>query len=424
MKKSEDKHHKRIEKKQIKYRPVPIREILTEMKNIAELQIDLAYSAVIFQNKAIAEEVLKLEEMNHDLTFLAEMNTMLAVRDADDARSLEHVIRIAYMTDKISDAAADIAAIILRDMGLHPSLRKIIQITKEPVVKVEVSKKSIFVNKTIGESQIRSKTGSDILAIRRNNQWIYDPGKDTQIKANDVLIARGPLAGNEMLTILCGDGKVTRHKLQDNELLPEEPVGFKIKDIKFMRETERILSELINKSESMVGLAFSALLFNNYELAEDVLEMEMDVDKLLTSFEEAILTAAKYIDDPKTLTGMLQLGLSGENISDAAATIAEIVLHGLPIHPVFEMAIAAADETITRVQIEDESYMANKKFKDLNIPIETGMRIIAVKRKNDWIYNPRRECKIIPGDTLIGIGPEEGKKTILAWASKQTSKQK
>jgi len=418
--KEDSKKPVRIKRKQIKYRPVPIRELLTEMKNIVELQIDLAYSAVIFQNEQIAEEVLKLEEINHNLTFQVEMNTMLAVRDAEDARGLEHVIRIAYMTDKISDAAADIAGIIIQNMGLHPSLRKIIQVTKEPLLKVEVSKKSMFVNKTIGESKIRTKTGSDIIAIRRGkeNQWIYDPGKNTEIKENDILIARGPLAGNEMLTILCGDGKIKREKSAVQELV-KNSITMDEKEFEVLKNTEKILSELINKSESMVGLAFSALLFNNYDLAEDVLEMEMEVDKLYKEFEEAILVTAKYIDKPKNLTGMLTLGVSGENISDAAANIAEIVLHGLPIHPVFEMAIAEADETITRVQIEDDSFMANKKFKDLNLPIEAGMRVLAIKRKYDWIYNPRKECKVMPGDILIGVGPEEGIKTLISWASKK-----
>jgi uncharacterized protein with PhoU and TrkA domain len=410
-----------IKRKKIEYRPVPIRELLTEMKNIVEIQIDLAFSAVFFQNKDIAEEVLKLEEIMHNSVFLIEMNTMLAVRDADDAESLEPVIRIAYMTDKISDAAADIAGIIIYDMGLHPSLIKSIQVSKEPLIKTVVSEKSAFVNKTIGELNIRTKTGSDIIAIRRGkeNRWKYDPGAETKIKAHDILIARGPLAGNQMLSILCGDGK-----LPDSESEKKEEIHnnlHEIDEIKYdlLKKTENYLSELKNKSESMVGLAFSALLFDNDQLAEDVLEMEMEIDELYTDLQEAILETAKYTENPKELMGMLHLGGSSEIIADAAANIAEIVLHDLPIHPVFKMAIEEADETITRVQIQPNSYMANKKFNDLNLAIETGMRILAIKRNYDWIYNPRKECKVIPGDVLIGIGPERGKEEFIKMASKK-----
>ena len=418
MKKKKD--DKKVLRKQIKYKPVPIRELLTEMKNIVELMIDLSYSAVFFQNKDIAEEVLKLEEIMHNLTFLVEMNTMLAVRDASDAQSFEPMIRIAYMTDKMSDAAADIAGIIIRNLGLHPSLQRIIQVSKEPLTRVEVSKKSIFVNKTIGESKIRTKTGVDIIAIRRGkeNRWIYDPDEDTIIKAGDILIARGPLGGNQMLTILCGDGKISSVEKEGIEQIHDNLNGFDEKQLELLKKTEHLLSEMKNKAETMVGLGFSALLLNNYELAEDVLDMEQEVDQLYKNFEETILETAKFIEQPKDLAGMLRLGVSSENISDAAAQIAEIVLHRLPIHPVFKMAIDEADETIARIQVEPDSYMANKRFKDLNLQIETGMRILAIKRNYDWIYNPKKECKILPGDILIGVGPEEGRKTFIDMASK------
>ncbi|MFX1295353.1 MAG: potassium channel family protein [Promethearchaeota archaeon] len=406
-------------RRQIKYRPIPIRELLTEMKNIVELMIDLSYSAVFFQNKDTAEEVLKLEKTMHNLTFLVEMNTMLAVRDAKDAQSFEPIIRIAYMTDKISDAAADIAGIIIRELELHPSLQNIIQVSKEPLTRVKVSKKSIFVNKTIMESRIRTKTGADIIAIRRGkeNQWIYDPGKNTKIKSGDVLIARGPLAGNQMLTILCGDGKIASSEKEDQ--INADLQNIDDKEYEILKKTEQILTEMKNKAETMVGLAFSALLLNNVELAEDVIEMEMEVDRLYSNFEKAILETAKLIIDPTDLTGMLRLGVSSEDISDAAAQIAEIVLYKLPIHPVFKMAIDEADETIARVQIEADSYIANKKFRDLNLQVETGMRVLAIKRNLNWIYNPRKDCKVIPGDILIGVGPEEGRETFIDMASKK-----
>jgi len=421
MKKNVEETPRVIKRKQIKYKPVPIKDLLTEMKNLVELMIDLSYSAVIFRNKDIAQEVLILEEIMHNLTFLVEMNTMLAVRDADDAQSLEPVIRIAYMTDKISDAAADIAGIIIKDIGLHPSLQKIIQASNEPLIKVEVSPKSDLVNKTIGESKIRTETGSDIIAIRRgkNDQWIYDPGADTRIQTKDILIARGPLAGNRLLKILVENEKVTAGENEHAEQILNNLNKINEKELENLKNIEKIASELINKAESMVGLSYSALLFNNYELAEDVTEMEMEVDQLYTKIQEILLETAKTIEEPKDLTGMLRMAGSSESIADAAAQIAEIILHGLPIHPVFEMAVAEADETITRVQVEPNSFMANKKFNELNLEMETGTYILAIKRKNDWIYYPRKECKIIPGDILIGIGPEEGKDEFVDMASKK-----
>jgi len=45
----------------IAYKPIPVRELLSEMKNLSELMIDLAYSAALFNDKELAEVVLDLE---------------------------------------------------------------------------------------------------------------------------------------------------------------------------------------------------------------------------------------------------------------------------------------------------------------------------------------------------------------------------
>ena len=50
------------ESEKIEYRPVSVREVLTEMKDLSEIMIDLAYSAALFHNRGLAEEVLELEK--------------------------------------------------------------------------------------------------------------------------------------------------------------------------------------------------------------------------------------------------------------------------------------------------------------------------------------------------------------------------
>jgi uncharacterized protein with PhoU and TrkA domain len=45
----------------VEYTPVPVRETLIMMKDISELMIDLAYSAALFNNRELAEEVMELE---------------------------------------------------------------------------------------------------------------------------------------------------------------------------------------------------------------------------------------------------------------------------------------------------------------------------------------------------------------------------
>ena len=97
----------RLEK--IEYKPVSVRELFVEMKNLSELMIDLAYSAALFNDKELAEDVLELENRVDTLTYLLEMEIMIAARDAEDAEALTGGSKVASAADKISDAAADIA---------------------------------------------------------------------------------------------------------------------------------------------------------------------------------------------------------------------------------------------------------------------------------------------------------------------------
>ena len=93
----------------IEYKPVPVRDLLVEMKDLSELMIDLSYSAALFNSRELAEEVLELEKRVDTLTYLLNMNAMVATRDAEDAESLVAVSVVTAAADKISDAAADIA---------------------------------------------------------------------------------------------------------------------------------------------------------------------------------------------------------------------------------------------------------------------------------------------------------------------------
>jgi len=47
--------------REVEYEPVSVKAVLAEMKDTAELLIDLSYSAVLGDSDALAEEVLELE---------------------------------------------------------------------------------------------------------------------------------------------------------------------------------------------------------------------------------------------------------------------------------------------------------------------------------------------------------------------------
>jgi uncharacterized protein with PhoU and TrkA domain len=183
----------------IEYKPRSVREILIEMKDISELMIDLAYSAALFNDRELAEEVLELESRVDTLAYQLNMSTMIATRDPEDAQGLVGVLKVASSADKISDAAADIATIVLRDIGVHPLVSEVFKKVEEGLVKARVNANSILAGKRLDELELASKIGVDIIAIRRRKEWIIDPkGKET-IEKGDILIARGSHSGVEEL---------------------------------------------------------------------------------------------------------------------------------------------------------------------------------------------------------------------------------
>jgi uncharacterized protein with PhoU and TrkA domain len=184
------------EVERVEYTPVSVRETLILMKDISELMIDLAYSAALFNNRELAEEVMELESKMDSLVYVLNMNLMLAARDKDDAESLAGVAKVGSLTNSISDAAADIAGIVLSDIGIHPIVREVFQRAEEHLVRARVAETSILAGKTVNDLDLASEVGADIIAIRRGRHWMVNPEKE-MVLPEDVLVARGTASGLE-----------------------------------------------------------------------------------------------------------------------------------------------------------------------------------------------------------------------------------
>ncbi|RJS89307.1 potassium channel protein [Candidatus Bathyarchaeota archaeon] len=182
----------------VEYRPISVREALIEIKDLSELMIDLAYSSVLFNSRELAEEVVELGERVDTLVYVLNMNAMLAARNVDDAESLSGVLKVGAAADKISDAAVDIAAIVLRGIGIHPLVREVFSRSEEQLSRAVVRKGSILVGKRLSELDLAPKIGVDVIALRRDKTWIINP-EGERIREGDVIIFRGAPHGLERL---------------------------------------------------------------------------------------------------------------------------------------------------------------------------------------------------------------------------------
>jgi uncharacterized protein with PhoU and TrkA domain len=375
----------------IVYKPIPVRELLLEMKNLSELMIDLAYSAALYNDKDLAEDVLALESRVDSLSYLLGMEIMVAARDPKDAEALIGVSIVAASTDKISDAAADIAAIVTRNIGIHPIIGEIFQKVEERLMKVTVKPNSEIVKKTIGELNLAARMGVDIIAIRRNHDWTLNPKETETVFQGDIIIMRGAPSGIEEFKGLA-EGKLTT---LDTE-----------KRAKFEEIVSRFV-ELKDTSELMIDLAYSSLMLNSKDLAEEVERLEERMDQLHTDFELLALTSDFKKEEASGFLGLIRLGVATEKIADAAADMAEVVLRGIEPHPILKLTIKEAEETVAQACVTADSPLVGKTLKEARVHEETGMWVLVIKR-NDNCVRPRGDSKITAGDVLIASGYAEG----------------
>jgi uncharacterized protein with PhoU and TrkA domain len=375
----------------IEYKPIPVRELLLEMKNLSELMIDLAYSAALYNDKDLAEDVLALESRVDTLAYLLNMELMVASRNPKDAEAMVGISIVASSTNKISDAAADIAAIVTRNIGIHPIVGEIFEKVEERLMKATVKANSALVKKKIDELDLAAKMGVDIIAIRRNKDWILNPKGTERVLQGDILITRGTSLGIEKFKDLAEGGLA---KLDVAER------------VKFEEIVSRFV-ELKDTSELMLDLAYSSLMLNSKELAEEVERLEELMDQMHTDFELLALTSDFKKEEASGFLGLIRLGVATEKIADAAADIAEVVLRGIEPHPILKLTIKEAEETVAQACVTADSPLVNKTLKEAGVHEETGMWVLVIKR-GEKCLRPRADSKIEVGDVLVASGYAEG----------------
>ena len=154
-------------------------------------------------------------------------------------------------------------------------------------------------------------------------------------------------------------------------------------------------------------MAYSAILFNSKEIAEEVKYLEVRMDKLNYQIRIMAMLAARSAEDAEKMAGILQIAQAAETISNAAGDIVKLLSYKLT-HPILPHLIKESDEVIRKMTIHKNSAAVNKKIGELRISSETGVRILAIRRKNKWIYGPKGDITLKENDILICIGPEEG----------------
>ena len=376
----------------IEYEPVSVKDVLVEMKDTAELLIDLSYSSVLHRNEALAEEVLRLEERMDVLEMRARMSLLMAARSPDDAERLAPVLGIVAAADTISDAAGDISKIVLEEIGLPEAMRAALPDAVETLVRGIVDAESPYTGRTLKEIDLESETGVRVIALRRGSEWLLNPGPKTEIEAADVALLRGP--DSSMASVY--------RDLTRTEYEPPAEVSQTIDDLGRAVDT---IVHMKNLSELAVDLAYSSVLFDSEGIAEEVRNLEVEVDALESRFEAWVLRAAADVEDPVSLRGLIHLGTSTEAISDAAVEISEGVLREIEAHPVVRMAVQESDEILTRIEIEPGSALEGTTIAAGVPEADVTMSVIAIRRPGEgWLLVADTDGELRADDVVIAKG--------------------
>jgi uncharacterized protein with PhoU and TrkA domain len=106
------------------------------------------------------------------------------------------------------------------------------------------------------------------------------------------------------------------------------------------------------------------------------------------------------------MAGVLEIASAVENIADAAEDIARVVQLG--ILEDLKVDLRHADEIVSRIKVRDGSVAVGRTLRDLALPVEIGMWVIATRRGGEWDLDPGPEYVVTTNDALLVKGPEDG----------------
>lgn len=161
-----------------------VKEMLSELKDLCVLSVDLAYCAILFGSKEIAKEVMHIEEEADKLRDEIEKETLKAARH-EKAKELMGLLRLATSSEMITDISAEIVKELLEGTAVHEVERKALNDAKEKFFMQKI-------NRAMMVKEIEEKHKADVLAVKRKNKWIYKPKAETILLKGDLVVALRP----------------------------------------------------------------------------------------------------------------------------------------------------------------------------------------------------------------------------------------
>jgi len=378
-------------------RPRNLRSMLVDAKDSSELMVDLAYAALYFGDPDLAEEVDRLEERMDELVHDMRAVCILAARKPKEAEEMASVLQVISAIERIANSAVDIARIVTHRLGIPRELVADLSSAEEVSHRVLVRDGSALANRSLAELELPVETGLRVVTIRRDRDWEIDPDGDFVLIPGDALFLEGPPGGIPKVRELADAPPWTP---------PEPPEDGGLTDLGRAVDT---LVEMKNLSEVAVGLAYSALVLQDQNLAAEVRHLEDRLDEMKDRLELWVLRAGAEDIDPAPLRGLLHLSQAAEDIGDQAQQMVWLIEQHEELHPILRLALGEADEVVMRVPVAEGSEASGRSLRELGFEIEPGYVVLAIRRGGRYVYRPRHHVVLEDGDELLAAGPDEGR---------------
>jgi len=174
------------------------------------------------------------------------------------------------------------------------------------------------------------------------------------------------------------------------------------------RNLRAMLAEAKDTSELMVDLAYASVYFSDPDMAEEVEELEQQMSELVHDMRAVCVLAARSPLEAEGMSSVLQVVSAIERMANDAVDIARIVTHRLGIPQQLVADLSDAEEVSHRVLVSEGSHMAHRPLSALELTVQAGMRVMAVRRSRQWITHVDGNTVLVPGDVLFLHGSPDG----------------
>jgi uncharacterized protein with PhoU and TrkA domain len=181
-----------------------LKELILSMKNLSELTLDLSYTALLFDSREVALEVMDLEEDMDELYYRTRLTVLDLAGDQDPSKLLS-LMQFVDSMEAITDSAAEISEIVLEGIDPHPVFDIAMRDTEDIISRVDIEPGSVLIDRKLAELKLDTKAGIDMLAIKRRRKLIYHPGEQVVLRRGDILIAKGSEEAFDKLRNLAGE---------------------------------------------------------------------------------------------------------------------------------------------------------------------------------------------------------------------------